>query len=252
MRTPARVWTILQGMSFAPASLMKAHILQHVAFEDAGIINAWLDARGAETSLTRVNQAATLPDPAGLDLLVVMGGPMSVNDEAEYPWLVAEKRFIAQVAAQGTAVLGICLGAQLIASAHGGRVYRAPEKEIGWFDIEAVDAPQGCFRFPQRCTVMHWHGETFDLPPGAHRLAVSQACANQAFELGERVIGLQFHLEMTEANLHAILANCRHELQVARYVQTEAAILEAGLQHCAKAHALMAQLLDYLTRRRST
>ena len=227
---------------------MKAHILQHVAFEDAGIINAWLDAHRADVGVTRFDEAAALPDPAGLDLLVVMGGPMSVNDEAEHPWVVAEKRFIAQAVAQGTAVLGICLGAQLIAAAQGARVYRNAEKEIGWFDIEAVEAPQGCFAFPPRCTVMHWHGETFDLPPGAHRLTASAGCANQAFQLGERVIGLQFHLEMTDANLRAILANCRGELRTARFVQTEAEILDAGPQHFAATHALMAQLLDYLTR----
>jgi GMP synthase-like glutamine amidotransferase len=227
---------------------MKAHILQHVAFEDAGIINAWLDTHRAEVGVTRFDEAAALPDPAGLDLLVVMGGPMSVNDEAEHPWLVADKHFIAQAVAQGTAVLGICLGAQLIAAAQGARVYRNAEKEIGWFDIEAVEAPPACFAFPPQCTVMHWHGETFDLPPGAHRLAASAGCANQAFQLGERVIGLQFHLEMTDANLRAILANCRGELRPARFVQTEAEILDAGPQHFATTHDLMARLLDYLTR----
>ena len=227
---------------------MKAHILQHVAFEDAGIINAWLDAHRADVGVTRFDAVAALPDSAGLDLLVVMGGPMSVNDEAEHPWLVAEKRFIAQAVAQGTAVLGICLGAQLIAAAQGARVYRNAEKEIGWFAIEAVGAQQGCFAFPPQCTVMHWHGETFDLPPGAHRLATSAGCANQAFQFGERVIGLQFHLEMTDANLHAILANCRGELRPARFVQTEAEILDAGPQHFAATHELMARLLDYLTR----
>lgn len=227
---------------------MKVHILQHVPFEGPGVIEHWLAERGADIGYSRLYASAALPDPAGVDLVVAMGGPMSVNDEAEFPWLAAEKRFLVQAAAQGVAVLGICLGAQLIASAHGARVSRNAEKEIGWFDIEAVEAPQGCFAFPPRCTVMHWHGETFDLPPGAHRLAASVGCANQAFQLGERVIGLQFHLEMTDANLRAILANCRSELRTARFVQTEAEILDAGPQHFAATHALMAQLLDYLTR----
>lgn len=227
---------------------MKAHILQHVPFEGPAYIGQWLAARDAEIGYTRLWESAALPDPAAIDLLVVMGGPMSVNDEAEFPWLVAEKRFIAEAVALGCPVLGICLGAQLIASAHGARVFRNSDKEIGWFDIQAADAGSECFRFPETTTVLHWHGETFELPPGARLLASSAACRHQAFQLGERTIGLQFHLEMTDTSLRAIIDNCRGELVPARWVEDEATILGHAPTHFATTHALMDRLLGWLTR----
>lgn len=227
---------------------MKAHVLQHVPFEGPAYIGQWLMARGAQISHTRFWESAALPEPAAVDLLVVMGGPMSVNDEAEFPWLAAEKRFIAEVVARGRPVLGICLGAQLIASAHGARVYRNTVKEIGWFDIHAHAAVDDAFRFPPTTTVLHWHGETFDLPPGARLLAFSTACRHQAFQLGGRAIGLQFHLEMTADSLDAIIDNCRAELVPARWIQDEATLLEHASAHFASTHALMDRLLAWLTR----
>ncbi len=227
---------------------MKAHVLQHVPFEGPAYIGQWLMARGARISHTRFWKSAALPEPAAVDLLVVMGGPMSVNDEAEFPWLAAEKRFIAEVVARGSPVLGICLGAQLIASAHDARVYRNTVKEIGWFDIHAHAAVDDAFRFPPTTTVLHWHGETFDLPPGARLLASSTACRHQAFQLGGQSIGLQFHLEMTADSLRAIIDNCRGELVPARWIQDEAAILADAEGHFAATHALMDRLLGWLTR----
>ena len=227
---------------------MKAHILQHVPFEGPAYIGQWLMAHGAQISHTRFWESAALPDPATVDLLVVMGGPMSVNDEAAFPWLAAEKRFIAEAVALGRPVLGICLGAQLIASAHGARVYRNTEKEIGWFDIQACTGVDEAFHFPATTTVLHWHGETFDLPPGARLLASSAACRHQAFQLGGRAIGLQFHLEMTDDSLRAIIDNCRAELVPARWIQDEATILAHAEGHFAATHALMDRLLGWLTR----
>lgn len=228
---------------------MRAHILQHVPFEGPAYIGQWLAGQGAEISDTRLWESTTLPDPDAIDLLVVMGGPMSVNDEADFPWLAAEKRFIAEVVARGRPVLGICLGAQLIASARGARVFRNTAKEIGWFDIQAADGVDEGFRFPETATVLHWHGETFELPPGARLLASSAACRHQAFQLGERAIGLQFHLEMSDESLHAIVANCRDELVPGRWIQDEATLLAAATEHFAATHALMDRLLEWLTRR---
>lgn len=238
---------------------MKAHILQHVPFETPGVIMEWLAQRAAQVSYTRfyTEPPEPFPDLATLDLLVVMGGPMSVHDEDFFPWLADEKRFIAQAVAQGVAVLGICLGAQLIASAHGAPVRVMAEREIGWFEIVTESGAENsaesggataAFNFPARATVLHWHGETFELPAGAQRLASSAACVNQAFQLGNRVIGLQFHLEMTAETLAAIVEHCGDELEPDTFVQDEESLLAAAPAHFATTHALMAQVLDYLTR----
>jgi len=226
---------------------MRAHCFQHVAFEGPGSIESWLQANGYALSSTRFFESAVLPDPDALDLLVVMGGPMSVNDEDLYPWLAAEKRFVREFIAAGKTVLGVCLGAQMIASALGARVFANREKEIGWFPVRAVGADDGSlFRFPPAETVLHWHGETFDLPAGAIRLASSEGCENQAFQIGGRVIGLQFHLETTPASLREIVANCREELVPARFVQTEEEILAADPGRYRSINTLMGAILSYL------
>lgn len=226
---------------------MKAHILQHVPFEGPAYIGQWLAQRGADIRYTRFWASPALPDPAEVGLLVVMGGPMSVNDEAEFPWLVEEKRFIAEVIALNRPVLGICLGAQLIASALGGRVYRNPVKEIGWFPVQGVAPDDGeYFCFPLRTDVFHWHGETFDLPPGAVRLARSDGCENQAFQLGRSVIGLQFHLETTPESARQIVSHCRAELSPGQYVQSEADILAAGPEKYRTVNQLMGEVLSHL------
>jgi GMP synthase-like glutamine amidotransferase len=227
---------------------MRVHILQHVPFEGPGSIASWLERRRAEVTCTRFYQRPDLPDPATLDLLVVLGGPMSVNDEQTLPWLIAEKRFVGAAVSAGTAVLGICLGAQLIASALGARVYPGAEKEIGWFPVFAAEPPDGRFSFPAMLRVFHWHGETFDLPDGASLLASSPACRHQAFQFGERTIGLQFHLETTPASVETLVANCRHELVPGRFVQTEAELNAVDGQTYTAIHAHMERLLDYLTR----
>ena len=227
---------------------MKVHVLQHVAFEGLGSIEDWLHARDAAVDYTRFHVSPALPAVDGVDLVIAMGGPMSVNDEAALPWLREEKRFIRAAIERGLPVLGICLGAQLIANALGARVHPGPHKEIGWYDIAGTPAGEGCLRFPERCEVFHWHGETFELPPGALRLARSAACENQAFQVGRNVIGLQFHLETTPASAESIIANCRDELIEAPYVQTEAALRAAPPQSYARINALMNEVLDYLTR----
>ncbi len=225
---------------------MKAHILQHVPFEDCSCIADWLARRGTSVGHTRFFEDAQLPEVEGLDVVIAMGGPMSVNDEAELPWLVSEKAFLRDAMQCGVPVLGICLGAQLIASALGARVYPNRQKEIGWFELEGVAGEPGDFRFPDRFAALHWHGETFDLPPGARRLAGSAACRNQAFQCGDRVIGLQFHLEATTDGLSQLADNCRHELTPAPFIQSETAIQSAAPVACPAANRLMADVLDYL------
>jgi GMP synthase (glutamine-hydrolysing) len=180
---------------------MRVLAFRHAEFESLGRIEAVLAARGIAFDYADLYRPGS-PLPA-LDRyagLIFMGGPMSVNDGLDY--LEWESRAIAQAMARGQAVLGVCLGAQLIAKTLGARVYSNGQKEVGWFDIhfteEAVKDP--LFRAlagPE--TVFHWHGETYELPDGAVRLAWSDACRQQAFRHGDRAWGLQFHLEVTPA-----------------------------------------------------
>ena len=225
----------------------RAHCLQHVPFEGLGSIGPWLEAAGYAVTATRFFASPVLPDPREVNLVVAMGGPMSVNDERELPWLVEEKRFLREAIAAGKSVLGVCLGAQLIASALGARVYRNPVREIGWFPVQAAaTGTRESFRFPDSTLAFHWHGETFDLPPGTVRLARSAACDNQAFRLGRSVIGLQFHLETTPASARELVENCRAELLSSAWVQSEAEILAAPPAAYESINALLARVLAYL------
>lgn len=228
---------------------MRAHYLQHVPFEGLGSIGPWLERAGYQITCSRLFESPELPSPDAMDLLVVMGGPMSVNDERDYLWLAGEKRLIRQAVAEGIPVLGICLGAQLIASAMGAGVTPNPEKEIGWFPVTATAGVAGAFRFPDTLRVFHWHGETFELPGGAVQLARSAACENQAFQVGDHVIGLQFHLETTPVSAREIVHHCKDELVAAPYIQPAAEILSAPASAYEAINAVMADVLAYLHRR---
>jgi len=230
---------------------MRVHYLQHVPFEGPGSIEPWLRTAGHEVTHTRFFESARLPDPHSVDLLIVLGGPMSANDDSQLPWLAEEKSYIRSCIRLGKSVLGICLGAQLIARAMGARVYRNHVKEIGWLPVQGLRGKPGegsIFRFPRAFEAFHWHGETFDLPPGAVHIARSEGCEHQAFQLGASVIGLQFHLETTPEAARQMVANCRAELLPSRYVQSETAILAAGPEKYRRINHLMARVLSFLTR----
>ena len=226
---------------------MYVHYLQHVAFEGLGSIASWCANTGWQVGCTRLFAGETLPQPEQVDLLVIMGGPMSVNDEQEYPWLVAEKKFVGEMIRAGKPVLGICLGAQMIANVLGARVYANAEKEIGWFPVHGMGSPEkDVFSFPDSVEVFHWHGETFTLPNGAVQLAASAGCALQAFQYGRTVIGLQFHLETTPDSVAALVEHCRNELIEARYIQSEQEILASEGGRFEVIHRLMGDILSYL------
>ena len=229
---------------------MRAHYFQHVPFEGLGSIEPWLKKSGFEITSTRFYESAKLPDLKTIDLLIVMGGPMSVNDEDRFPWLVAEKQFISNAIAKSKPVLGICLGAQLIANALGAGVYPNKVKEIGWFPIQGIESnDQSIFEFPESINVFHWHGETFDLPSGATLLAKSAVCEHQAFQFGKSVMALQFHLETTSVAAQALVTNCRDELIPVPFIQTEKEILSANPAHYKSINDLMDTVLSFLLRK---
>lgn len=224
---------------------MKIHYFQHVPFEGLGYIGTWLWENGAAVSSTRFFESAELPKPEEVDGLIVMGGPMSVNDTYAHPWLEPETRFIADTIALGKPVLGICLGAQLIAKAAGARVYKNPVSEIGWFPVTWLQTsvpgmPE--VKFPTQMDVFQWHGETFDLPKDAIHLAASEACAHQAFLLKERVLGLQFHLEIMSEGVQALVGACGSELTEGRYIQTPGELIRRH-QDFRQTHLLMERIL---------
>ena len=230
--------------------MLRIRSLQHVAFEDAAEIGSWAAMRGHRLDATRLFKAQPLPALDDFDWLLVMGGPMSVGEEGAYPWLPDEKKLIRCAIENNKTVLGICLGAQLIASALGARVHRNAQKEIGWFPVSLT--PEGARAsalsgFPPGFTAFHWHGDTFDLPEGGLHLARSEACAHQAFLVGDRVLGLQFHLECSQASVEGLLAHCAGELVSAPFIQDERKI-RGGANEIAAANRLLYTMLDNLER----
>lgn len=177
-------------------------VLQHIACEPPGVFEDVLRDRGAEILRVELDEGEPLPaDLAGLAAVVVMGGPMSVNDEARFPWLVEEKRLLADAVAAGVPVFGACLGVQLLAASLGARVYAGDTPEVGVLpvlptDATATDPVFSALGWPR--PTLQWHGDTFDLPEGATLLATSPAYPNQAFRVGRTAYGVQFHLEVTD------------------------------------------------------
>jgi GMP synthase-like glutamine amidotransferase len=228
---------------------MRLHCLMHVPFEGPARIADWAEARGHSLAFSHLFAGDALPDVDLFDRLIVMGGPMGVVDIERYPWLEAEKRCIANAVAAGRSLVGICLGAQLIAEALGARVTPNPEKEIGWFPIrltaEARQHPL-CQGLPSEQQVLHWHGDTFSLPPGAVRLAESDACVNQGFLARERILGLQFHLEITPASVEGLCANAADDLVPAPYVQSTAQMLSVDAERYTATGRTLEMLLDRL------
>jgi GMP synthase-like glutamine amidotransferase len=231
---------------------MRVHYLQHVSYEGIGAIAEWTHARGHALSSTELfREGAPRPDQIDrLDMLVVMGGPMNIYEEAKYPWLAGEKAFVAKAIDADKPVLGICLGAQLLADVLGGNVSKGTQPEIGWYPVELTPAGHAhplFAGFPTRFTALHWHGDTFSIPPGATHAASSAACANQAFAYhGSRVVGLQFHLEETRGSLTELIGGAGDELVEGDWITAadELLALEAPFAHCRE---LLFGLLDSMT-----
>ena len=181
---------------------MRVLVLQHIACEPPGAYEDVLRERGAELVRVELDEGEPLPGSDGFDAIVAMGGPMSAGDEDEHPWLRAEKQLIREAVAAGTPFFGVCLGVQLLAASLGARVYPGPAPEVGLLPVELT--PEGAADpvfgpLPDGLVTLQWHGDTFDLPDGAVRLAGSPAYPNQAFRAGRAAYGVQFHIEVTPA-----------------------------------------------------
>jgi GMP synthase-like glutamine amidotransferase len=230
---------------------MNVRVLQHVTFESPGSIEPWARRAGHDLAITRLFAADPLPPLERVDLLIVMGGPMSVHDGARHPWLLEEKRFVGTAIEAGKPVLGVCLGAQIVADVLGAPVTRNPVDEIGWYPVSRV--PEGgegpvARAMPDGEPVFHWHGERFEIPAGAVRLARSEACENQAFQCGERVLGLQFHLEVGLANVRLMIENAGGGIVRAPTVQSAEEMLQ-GAALAGPMNARMDRVLDALAGR---
>jgi len=228
---------------------LSIYTLMHVPFEGLGCIEQWIDCNGHSLSYTRFYDDYQLPAPDDFDWLIVMGGPMGVYDEVIYPWLAEEKAFIKQAIENDKIVIGICLGSQLIAEVLGAKVYPNKQKEIGWFNLQLTD--EGKIQpilagFEDEFPVFHWHGDTFDLPAGSKRLFQSDITVNQAFLYNEKVLGLQFHFEVTAETLVGMVENGKEELVANNTIQSAVQIL-GTTDYIYNNNQLMFQLLDYFS-----
>jgi GMP synthase-like glutamine amidotransferase len=206
---------------------MKITIFQHVPYEDPGMILDWTAERNHDVSFVNFYEDFRMPDAGSADMLIIMGGPMGAYDEGKFPWLKDEKNFIRECAGRNMPVLGICLGSQLLAECLGGRVYPNRQKEVGFFPVtmsgEAKSDP--VFRdAPAVWDILHWHGDTFNLPPGAIHLASSEVTPNQAFRK-EKCLGIQFHPEANLSLLERIIASAEKALTGEGTAQTKTEIL---------------------------
>jgi GMP synthase (glutamine-hydrolysing) len=179
---------------------MRVLVLQHIECEPPGVYEDVMVERGIEIERVELDRGEPLPPWRDFDAVVAMGGPMSVNDDAELPWLTGEKSAIAEAVRAGVPFWGVCLGVQLLAAGLGARLYSGPEPEVGLLTVtlseEALADPVFA-GLPREVLTLQWHGDTFDLPDGAVALAGSTECPNQAFRWGERAYGVQFHLEVS-------------------------------------------------------
>ncbi|MBJ6360544.1 type 1 glutamine amidotransferase [Paenibacillus sp. GCM10012307] len=226
---------------------MRLLLLKHFSFDDESAITDWAAAHGHKTEVGFPPDGEELPGHESYDLLIILGGPMSVYEDDKHPWLVKEKHYVREAVDSGKLVLGICFGAQMLAELLGASVYRNMYKELGWHRVERTEKEHPLFaQIPQQFISFQWHGDCFDLPDGAVRLASSEACPNQAFVYGSNVVALQFHLEASPPAIEEMLATWSAEVVTAPFIQTPEEI-RSQLERSAVSFAMLGHLLDRFT-----
>lgn len=210
---------------------MKICTLQHAAFEGPGEIASWAEQAGHAMTIRHLYRGDALPGLDSFDLLLIMGGEMNIYQYRDWPWLKPESAFIRSALESGKKAVGICLGAQFMADALGARVVQNAEIELGWLPVTwTLEAREKFPGLQTAATVLHWHGDTFGLPPGAMRLAASAGCAEQGFLVPGKCLGLQFHMEVNPA-LTEQFVKSQGEWPKGRYVQASEEILNQAATH---------------------
>ncbi|SMO66162.1 glutamine amidotransferase-related protein [Gracilimonas mengyeensis] len=222
----------------------------HVPFEGPGMIETYLEEKGFMLQKINLYDDHSLPVVDDVDYLIVMGGPMNIEDEEKYPWLTGEKELIKKMIGLGKPVLGICFGAQLIAHVMGKSVHPAKDHEIGWYPINLTETGKThpATKHWEDPMVYHWHSNTFDLPEGAVHLASTELCTNQAFVVNENIIGLQFHLEIGRPEVQAMINNWGRYRESGDHVQSAEQMLLKSEEASKRGEVLLYNLLYYWTK----
>ena len=228
---------------------MKIHCIRHEPFEGLASIINWIQSNNHQLSYTHIYLGEVFPQIDEFELLIIMGGSASVYEKELYPWLIEEKKFIQKALKEKKKILGICLGAQILADALGAKVYKSACKEIGWFPVEFNTLLLPKLKFlPDKLEVFHWHGDTFDIPAGAICIGSTKMISNQGFVYGENIIALQFHCEMDTEQLSMIIIGAGHELlEKGEYIQSEKQIID-NAHLIPSNNKLMFDILDYFNR----
>ncbi len=226
---------------------MKINYLQHVEFEGPASIVEYCKERQIEITGYHIYKNQVFPPKDNTDLLIILGGPMGVYDEAHFPWLKEEKKYIESLVKNNKKILGICLGAQLLANVLGAKVYKNSYKEIGWFPVySTLDAINQYSFIPKDFIAFHWHGDTFDLPENSTHLFYNEVTKNQGFVYNNKVWALQFHLESTEESISSLYYYAKEDLQTNQEKFIKKYNYLENQAYTKESNSLLYKLLDFV------
>ncbi len=228
---------------------MKIHCIRHEPFEGLACIENWIKSHNHKLTFTLTHLHQTFSSEIDFDLLIIMGGTASIYNKTNRSWLDPEKRFVQRVMKENKKILGICLGAQILAYALGADVYKGKQKEIGWYNVNFHRDQNPDFSFlPERIETFHWHGDTFEIPDGAKCIASSEITPNQGFVMDNNIIALQFHLEMTVDSLQKLTRAVKSDLkEEGKFIQSSEQILSRQ-DLIGPNNVLIYDLLDFLAK----